>query len=135
MKILLDTHVILWALTDDSMLSEESRRMIAEKDNVIYYSLASIWEIAIKNRKAPEKCPYHEKDIAELCDRSGFFPLEISLPAILGIRNLKVKEGRELSNFDPFDRILLSQAKCGELKLLSHDINFNNYDEACIVHI
>lgn len=135
MKILLDTHVILWALTDDPKLSPEARKMITEKDNLIYYSLASIWEIAIKNRKSPQKCPYHEREIAELCEQSGYLPLEITLNDILGIRHLKVKEGQKLSNYDLFDRILLSQAKSGELRFLSHDTNFQNYDESCLVQI
>ncbi|MCQ2400727.1 MAG: type II toxin-antitoxin system VapC family toxin [Lachnospiraceae bacterium] len=132
MKILLDTHVIIWALTDDPKLSAKARELITDKDNIVYFSLASIWEIAVKNRKAPEKCPYNEKDIAELCVRSGFLELGMDLPSITGLRELRVKEGRELSNFDPFDRMLLSQAKCNDMVLFSHDVNFSNYDEPCI---
>ena len=135
MKILLDTHVIIWALTDDPKLSEKARKLITEKDNIIYYSLASVWEIAVKNRKAPEKCPYNEKDISELCVKSGFVELSIDLPAITGLRGLRVKEGCELSNYDPFDRMLLSQAKCNEMIFLSHDVNFANYEEPCILRI
>ena len=135
MKILLDTHAIIWALTDDPMLSEKARRIISEDDNTVYYSLASLWEIAIKNYKYPEKCPYNEKVIADLCDRSGFFLLDISSTHIQGLRNLKVKSGKELSNYDPFDRLLLSQAKTENMKLVSHDSNFENYEESCIFRI
>ncbi|MDO4940058.1 MAG: type II toxin-antitoxin system VapC family toxin [Lachnospiraceae bacterium] len=129
MKILLDTHVIIWVLTDDTALSENARASITDPNNTIYYSIASIWEIAIKNAKSPDRCPYNEKEIADLCDKSGFLPLDITIDHIQGLRNLKVKSGKELSNHDPFDRILLSQAKSENMKLFSHDSNFGNYDE------
>ena len=46
MKILLDTHVILWVLTDDARLSDQARKLIADPENLICYSAASVWEIA-----------------------------------------------------------------------------------------
>ena len=133
MKILLDTHVIIWALTDDPRLSKAARIAITDPANTIYYSLASIWEIAIKNAKTPERCPYNEKEIADLCDKSGFLSLGITLDHICGLRELKAKN--ELSNHDPFDRLLISQAKSDNMKLFSHDTNFDNYDEKCIYKI
>ena len=135
MKILLDTHAIIWVLTDDQALTKKAREAISNTDNVVYYSLASMWEIAIKNAKNPNACPYNEKEIADLCDKSGFLPLDISLNHIQGLRNLKVKPGKELLNHDPFDRILLSQAKEEKMKLFSHDANFDNYDETCVCKI
>lgn len=135
MKILLDTHAIIWALTDDPALSKKAKAEISDPKNTIYYSLASVWEIAIKNAKSPEKCPYNEKEIAELCDKSGFLPLDITLDHICGLRSLTVKSGKELINHDPFDRILLSQSKSENMKLFSHDANFDNYDEKCVVKI
>ena len=135
MKILLDTHAIIWVLTDDRNLSKKAREAIANPANVIYYSLASIWEIAIKNAKSPDKCPYNEKEIVDLCDKSGFLSLDITLNHIQGLRDLRVKSGKELSNHDPFDRILLSQAKSENMKFFSHDSNFDNYDEKCAVKI
>lgn len=135
MKILLDTHAIIWALTDDPTLSKKAKAEISDSKNTIYYSLASIWEIAIKNAKAPERCPYNEKEISELCDKSGFLLLDITAVHIYGLRNLTIKPGKELYNHDPFDRILLSQAKSEGMKLFSHDTNFDNYDERCVVKI
>lgn len=135
MKILLDTHAIIWALTDDPALSKKAKAEISDSKNTIYYSLASIWEIAIKNVKAPERCPYNEKEIADLCNKSGFLLLDITAVHIYGLRNLTIKPGKELYNHDPFDRILLSQAKSENMKLFSHDTNFDNYDERCVVKI
>ena len=54
MRILLDTHVIIWALTEDPRLSGAARDLIASPDNIILFSVASLWEIAIKNQKNPE---------------------------------------------------------------------------------
>ena len=132
MKLLMDTHIVIWALTDDRRLSENARTMIADEKNIVFYSAASLWEIVIKNMKAPEKCPYDEKSVEELCRESGFQLLDIKVPHIHGIRELKVKEGRVLQNQDPFDRILIAQAREEKMKLLSHDANFDNYDEKCI---
>ena len=51
---------------------------------------------------------------------------------ILAIRNLRIRDGRTLSNLDPFDRLLIAQAKAEECVLLSHDRNFENYLEKCV---
>ena len=132
MKILLDTHVIIWMLTDDPRLSKSARVMIENPDNIIYYSTASIWEIAIKNFKSPEKCPYNEEQIADLCVRSGYEPLDIKAEHISYIRTLKINKEKELKNYDPFDRMLIAQAKAEGMILISHDFNFCNYSEKCI---
>ena len=135
MKILLDTHVILWVLTDDARLSDQARKLIADPENLICYSAASVWEIAVKNQKAPEKCPYNESDILFYCQQASFEMLDMKLPHILALRTLQIKEGRTLSNYDPFDRMLIAQAKTEDYMLLSHDVNFQNYSEKCIVYI
>ena len=135
MKILLDTHVIIWALTDDNRLSHTARDLISAPDSLIFYSVASLWEIAIKNQKAPKKCPYHEREIMEFCSQAGYLPLDIQAPQIFGVRNLKLRKDHIPSNYDPFDRILLSQAKTETCTFLSHDSVFENYEEGCILMI
>lgn len=135
MNLLLDTHIIIWALTDDNRLTERDRNLILNPQNTIYYSIASLWEIAIKNYKYPDRCPYNEADISAHCKASGFLCLNITEKQIEAIRTLKVKEGANLLNLDPFDRMLLAQAKQEDLYLLSHDGNFSNYDEKCFVAV
>ena len=132
MKILLDTHVIIWALTDDPRLLKRAKDLISNPDNMIYISVASLWEIALKNKKAPEKCPYHEKTILEYCNQAGFIPLNIQPSHVLGVRDLQIKKDRTPGNQDPFDRILIAQAKTEQCILVSHDSVFLNYDENCI---
>ena len=135
MKILLDTHVIIWALTDDSRLNYAARDLLSAPENLVFYSVASLWEIAIKNQKAPDKCPYHEKETMEFCSQAGYLPLDIQAAHVFGVRNLKIRKDRIPSNYDPFDRILLSQAKTEASTFLSHDTVFENYDESCIFMI
>ena len=132
MKILLDTHMIIWALTNDPQLPCSAREMINSPDHVICFSAVSIWEIAIKNQKAPDRCPYHEKQVMRYCLESGFEPISILFPHVIAVRGLKTRTDRVLSNCDPFDRLLIAQARCENCLLLSHDRNFENYDETCV---
>jgi PIN domain nuclease of toxin-antitoxin system len=132
MKILLDTHMIIWALTNDAQLSCKAREMILDPENVVCCSTVSLWEIAIKNQKNPEKCPYHEKRILEYCMAAGYELIQIIPSHVLAIRSLRIRDGRTLINTDPFDRLLIAQAKAEECVLLSHDRNFENYQEKCI---
>ena len=135
MKILLDTHVIIWALTNDPRLSGKARELISSPDSMILYSAASLWEIALKNQKAPDKCPYHEKEIDDYCRRSGYEPLGILPGHVFAVRDLTVRGDRYLGNHDPFDRILIAQAKTEGCLLLTHDTMMECYNERCICMI
>lgn len=132
MKLLPDTHMIIWALTNDPQLPCAAREMINSPDNVVFFSAVSLWEIAIKNQKNPEKCPYHEQDVLRYCMESGFEPMNILPSHVLAVRSLKVRPGRMLSNLDPFDRLLVAQAKAEDCVFLSHDRNVENYEERCV---
>ena len=132
MKILLDTHAIIWALTDDKRLSARMKELILNPNNSVYFSSVSLWEIAIKNSKAPDKCPYNEQTIYGHCINSGFELLDLIPEHIFSLRTLRVKANCALSNMDSFDRILISQAKSEGMKIISADPNFANYDEECI---
>lgn len=135
MNILLDTHAVIWALTNDPRLSERERELISSPENEIVVSAVSLWEIAIKNQKAPHLCPYHERDILEYCLKAGYQIMDIRAKHILSLRALSIKPDRTLANQDPFDRLLLAQAISERCFLLSHDRNFDNYDTDCIVNL
>lgn len=135
MKILLDTHAVIWSLTDDPHLSPEARALILGGENLVIVSAASLWEIAIKSQKVPSLCPYHEKDVLNYCRLSGYELLPVRPEHVLQVRSLRVKAGHVLSNQDPFDRILLAQAKEEHAILLTHDRIFAHYDESCIRQI
>ena len=72
MKILLDTHIAIWAVLDSEELPDEARTMILDEDNEIYYSAASVWEITIKHMAHPETFLYSGKHLAKGCEANGF---------------------------------------------------------------
>lgn len=132
MKILLDTHIAIWALLDSEELSDEARTMLLDKENDIYYSTASIWEITIKHMIHPETFLYSGKQLEKGCEENGF----ISLP----IYNKHCEELEGLSrpkeappHKDPFDRILIAQAKAENLIFMTHDTLLTYYNEECIL--
>lgn len=112
MKLLLDTHCLIWALTDAPQLDATARRAIADADSV-WFSDASVWELGLKWRKG--KIALQPRRIAEQALRNGLRPLPISLEAIVLSSELRQKHG------DPFDRLLYAQARHGHYRLLSID--------------
>ena len=132
MNILLDTHVIIWALTNDSQLTDKAKTLILDPENNVMISTVSLWEIAMKNQKAPHLCPYHEEEILDYCNQAGYLVMDVKAKHVLEIRGLRTKPGAVLTNHDPFDKMLMAQAKSEKYVLLSHDRNFEYYGEDCI---
>lgn len=134
MKILLDTHIALWALTDTAKLSEEVIQMLESEKNEVYYSIASIWEIAIKHKIRPEQMPISEEEFARLCEKTGFTQLPIEPEHIFLLKTLTRPVEAPKHN-DPFDRILLVQAKYEKLSFITHDSLIPYYCENCILSV
>ncbi len=132
MKLLLDTHVMIWTLFDLPYLSEKAKRMIENPENQVFISLASLWEIAIKFKKNPDKMPISEDLIDDLCDDAGYGRFNIRTPHILALHDLARIENAPLHK-DPFDRILLAQAKTENALLLTHDKRLAEYSEPCVI--
>lgn len=119
MRLLLDTHVLLWWLADDRKLRKPAREIIGNPNNDVHVSAASVWEAAIKT--ALGRLELQLDDLEEAITRSGFRPLPI------GFRHA-VTAGRLPSvHRDPFDRMLIAQASVEELRLISHDRVFERY--------
>lgn len=111
MRVLLDTHLLLWALSDPSRLSKTVRRQI--EDNHVFASAASIWEISIKSALGNLKADANE--VLEAIEPAGF-----SILCISGLHAAKV--GRLPSvHRDPFDRMLVAQALIEPMILLTND--------------
>lgn len=119
MRLLLDTHVLLWWLTDDSALGEKAKAQIAKLDNAIMVSAASLWEIAVKQGLGKI-----EADIAEI-------EKEIAQQNLvrLGIEADHLIELISLPNHhrDPFDRMLIAQARAEDLQLMTADQQIAGY--------
>lgn len=118
MSLLLDTHVVLWWLTDDPILAEKIKDLLDhERDTCV--SAATIWEVTIK--QAIGKLP-GPADLPERIHDCGFTPLPITAEHTMVAGRLP------LHHRDPFDRILIGQAKYENLTLVTADANCHKYD-------
>ncbi len=125
MKYLLDTHIILWALIDDQRLSIETKNIILNPDHSIYYSTVSPWEVEIKHLKDPN-FQLSGEQLAFLCDQNGLLNLPVQNEHILELKNIDQANTR-LN--DPFNKMLLAQARHEKMILITHDSKFRQYHD------
>ena len=123
MSLLLDTHVILWWLTDDLALSDEVKTRLDDEPDV-YVSPASLWEVTIKQSIGKLSEPI---DVAEEIRENGFRELPITFHHAIAAGRLP------LIHRDPFDRMLVAQAQCEGLTLASRDPHIQRYDVALLL--
>ncbi|MFC3631532.1 type II toxin-antitoxin system VapC family toxin [Paracoccus angustae] len=122
MRLLLDTHIVLWAMADDARLSRALRDAIAGAE-ALFISAATVWEVAIKASLGKLDVP------ADLFDRAlsaGAQPLPISWTHARAVAELPPHHA------DPFDRLLIAQARTEGLALVSVDRQFGAYDVALL---
>ena len=122
MRLLLDTHALLWWLAGDEALSVPARAAIADGGNDIFVSAASTWEIATKHRlgKLPGVAAI-AADLERAITGQGFTGLPIS------IRHGQAAGTLPGPHRDPFDRMLMAQALAGALVLVSNETIFDEY--------
>jgi PIN domain nuclease of toxin-antitoxin system len=120
MKLLLDTHLVLWAMQDSKQLSTAARKQIRAAE-ANYVSAASLWEIAIKASLG--KLAIDTEMLAEQLDVAGFQPLPITWQHTVQVRKLP------MHHRDPFDRMLVAQAVSEPLRLLTHDESLCVYSD------
>ncbi len=122
MRVLLDTHALLWWFTDDPKLSAPARQAIAEEKNEIFVSAASAWEIATKQRLGKlDGVPNVVQRFPELVAADGFAHLPITYLHSLRAGSY-AKEHR-----DPFDRMLAAQSEIESLILVTRDPVFKGF--------
>ncbi len=123
MKYIIDTHTFLWYGGNDKRLSDTSKNIIENPQNQIFISIASLWEIAIKNSigKLEIAIPYRE--IITEIDKSDFVILPITFADTIIVNKLPWKHK------DPFDRIILAQSIVNQIPIISIDVIFDEYDE------
>ena len=132
MKILLDTHILIRAMSDDSRLSPVARKLILDPSNEIFYSIVSPWEIEIKHDKHPKEMPFDGSQIVKYAEISGYSQLPITIHAVNALKRLVRKENT-VDHKDPFDRIMICQAEVNGMFLLSEDSRIAEYDSPCII--
>ena len=134
MKLLLDTHIVLWVFAEPEKLSEEIMIMLKSSDNTVYYSMASVWEIAIKHKIRPDEMPISEEKFVELCSEAGLRQLPISVEHIYMIKTLVRSDNAPRHN-DPFDRLMVAQAKTEGMVFVTHDSLIPYYQEECVLSV
>lgn len=121
-RLLLDTHVALWAIADSPQLPAKARRLILDPDNEIFVSAASVWEISIKHSLGRGSMPVAGDEALQYFRDAGYVLLPISAEHAAAVESLPPHHA------DPFDRILLAQAVHEPLHLLTHDAVLARYD-------
>lgn len=124
MRLLLDTHIFLWAIEASPSLKAPARRAIDSADQV-YVSAASVWEIAIKSRLG--KVEADPDDILAAIDQSGFLELPVRSVHAAAVSRLA------LHHRDPFDRLLVAQAVTEPLRLLTADAVLSRYSDTVLL--
>ena len=117
-RLLLDTHALVWWLSDVSRLSQAARAAIAEPRNDIFVSAISGWEIAVKRAKGCMTAPDH---LSEMIEERGFnhLPLTFHHAEQAGLLPMHHR--------DPFDRLLVAQAQAEGLVLVTRDARIPHY--------
>jgi PIN domain nuclease of toxin-antitoxin system len=121
LNILLDTHIALWALSDDQKLSAAARALILDENNRIFTSVASMWEIAIKRAFKPDRIPVSGIEFLHFCEQAGYESLPIRERHVIALESLPPV------HTDPFDRILVAQARAEALLFLTHNVTLSAY--------
>jgi len=125
-KLLLDTHILLWAAGQPEKLSESARTLLAKPDNTLYFSVASIWEIVIKRGLGREDFKVDPRRLRKMLIIHGYRELPVAAEHVFTIETLP------LLHKDPFDRLLLAQARSEGMLLVTVDASVSQYPESVL---
>ncbi|MBU4317141.1 MAG: type II toxin-antitoxin system VapC family toxin [Proteobacteria bacterium] len=127
MKLLLDTHILLWAAGQPEKLSESTRNLISNSENQIFFSAASIWEIIIKLGLGREDFKVDPHRLRKMLVVNGYTELPVCAEHALKVNSMP------RIHKDPFDRILLAQARVEGMVLLTCDKQVSQYQESVLL--
>lgn len=127
MNLLLDTHVALWAITDDPRLPSDARDRIQSPKTTVWISAATLWEIAIKFSLGWGDMPISSHDALRYFQDSGYRFLPIDAEHTIATETLIPHHQ------DPFDRILVAQALTEPMRLMTHDKTVARYSDTIIL--
>lgn len=118
MRLLLDSHVLLWSLMDVSRLGTLAREAITSPENEVLVSAVSLWELALKREKGKLTAP---DDLTTIVEQKGFTPLPLSL------FHAEQAAALPMHHKDPIDRMLIAQAQAEGLVLVTGDAHILQY--------
>jgi PIN domain nuclease of toxin-antitoxin system len=121
MRVLLDTHALVWWVEGREKLSAAARERIEDSDNAVFVSAASAWELAIKMRLGKFKSRELSERLDEHIVEEGFEALSISIEHALRAGAF------DSPHKDPFDRMLIAQAQVEDLSVISKDTAFDSF--------
>lgn len=121
MKYLIDTQILLWALEESENLSVRSKNLLLDSSNVLYVSIASLWEIAIKLSISKLELRQSLAQIVQVLPQMDISVLPIIPTHVLAVESLP------LIHRDPFDRIIIAQSIAENIDVISSDGVFGQY--------
>ena len=115
MRLLLDTHILLWAASGNRRLSKATVALLEDRDNEVWFSAVSVWEVAIKSSLGRADFKVDPETLTEIAEQTGFEELAVRAKHCAGTARLP------RLHVDPFDRLLIAQAHAENLTLLTVD--------------
>lgn len=122
MNLLIDNHALIWFITNNDKLPFKTKQIIENKENNCYVSIATYWEIGIKNSIGRLDLKSDLETIFEIIEETGFETLPLTTNQIL--RNTKL----EFHHQDPFDKIIIAQSLTEKMTIITKDSQFENYN-------
>jgi PIN domain nuclease of toxin-antitoxin system len=126
-RLVLDTHVALWAIADSLRMPLEARRLILAPPNEVYVSAAPVWEISIKHGLGRGNMPISGRQTLAFFEEAGYLFLEVSADHAALVEELAPHHA------GPFDRMLVAQALAEPMRLLTHDGILTRYSDTVIL--
>ncbi|HZK98929.1 MAG TPA: type II toxin-antitoxin system VapC family toxin [Caulobacteraceae bacterium] len=126
MRLLLDTHILLWALIEPARLGADARSVIEDPDNEVLFSAASLWEMSIKAALGRADFRVSPPVIFAEAVKAGFVELPVRSAAAMRVATLP------LLHRDPFDRLLVAQAMVEPARLYTADAELAAYSELVV---
>ncbi len=126
MKLLLDTHIVLWAAGQPEKLSESARTLLTTPENALFFSVASMWEIVIKRGLGRDDFKVNSRRLRKMLIANGYNELSVDAEHVFTVETLPLRHK------DPFDRLLLAQAKTEGMLLLTVDASVLQYQESVL---
>ena len=127
MNFLLDTHVALWAITDDARLTAKARDLILAPRATVWISACSLWKIAIKHGLGQDDMPVSGQAAFDYFRQAGYRFLAIEPEHALAVETLPAHHQ------DPFDRLLIAQALVEPMRLITHDATVASYGDTIVL--
>ena len=127
MRLLLDTHIALWAITDSPKLPKQVRELISMPATEVYVSAASVWEIGIKHSLGRSNMPVSGAEASRYFTESGYILLPVTAEHAAATETLPPIHA------DPFDRMLVAQALTEPLRLVTHDATVARYSDSIML--